>query len=260
MKLPILPIIVSLLVILVVIHIVTSKQNPIKQLISSIEGFQAPVVTSAQCPTGYKFFNDRDGASFCCNGKVDPFKHTCKPKDSNGLCSFIPTDGVPLCSSMIVDQHKTNQDALCPTSLPHYASKGKCCFSGTDLDGYDCVDYDNKNPSLYCVLNGTLKAGEQQCSVLQLTEKSSCPSGLQKISYTLGEKEAKKYGSVVSGMKIPVCFNPTGSCIPNNAVSYAQSKGAWTDKNPATWAYACTNWEKVNIDRDIVSGLETSYV
>jgi len=265
---PYLPLLVSGVLILIVFHIVTTKKNPIQELWKTLEGFQAPVVTTPQCPNGYKFFNDSGGESFCCKGTINPYTHACTATGTNDLCAFAPGTPDPrkpgselsLCSKMIVQLHKANQDALCPASLPHYASKGKCCFSGTDLDGNDCVDYDNKDKGRYCILNGTPAAGEQLCSALKRDEVAVCPAGLQKTTYALGSKEVAKYGNKVNGLKIPVCFNPASSCIPESAIPYAQGQGAWADKNPATWAYACANWTKVNIDHDTTGKYDTNYL
>lgn len=266
---PYLPILISGLVILIVVHIVTAKTNPIRKLWSSLEGFQAPILTNPQCPTAYKFFNDAVGESFCCKGTVNPFTHACTAKESSELCAFVPGSKdprnpsrvLPLCSDVITNTHTETQTRECPSSLPHYASVGKCCFSGTDLDGRDCTDFDNKSPKTYCVLAGTpLKTGEQRCDALQRDEAASCPTSLQKTTYTLGRKEVEKYGDGVSGVQIPVCFNPTSSCIPENIISYAQSQGAWTDKNPATWSYACANWTRVNLARDTTGQYDTNYL
>lgn len=265
---PYLPLLVSGIVILIVIHIVTAKKNPIQELWKTIEGFQAPIVTTPRCPDLYKFFNDAGGESFCCNGSINPYTHACTATRSQDLCAFAPETPDPrnpgsrlsLCSDMITEQHQTNQDSLCPATLPHYASKGKCCFSGTDLDGNDCVDYDNKDKGRYCILKGSPAAGEQSCSALQRDESATCPAGLQKTTYALGTKEVARYGGRVNGLKLPVCFNPSSSCIPDNVIPYAQGQGAWTDKNPATWAYACANWTKVNVDRDTTGKYDTNYL
>lgn len=264
---PFLPIIISVLVIFIVFHIVTATQSPLQKLLKTLEGFQAPILTTPKCPGGFRFFNDQQGESFCCAGGINVYSHSCMAKGASDLCAFTPktTDPrkpgrvLPLCSTLIQDQHQTNQDNLCPGSLPHYASIGKCCMSGTDLDGYNCVDHDNASNTRYCILNGTPKPGEQLCSALQRNEQTSCPTSLEKVTYSLGDKEAAKYGTKVKGVQIPVCFNPTGSCIPENILSYAQGFGAWTDKNPATWSYACANWTKVNINRDTTGQYDTCY-
>jgi hypothetical protein len=265
--LPYIPILLTALVVLIVFHIVTTK-NPITELLKKIEGFQAPILTTPQCPAEYKFFNDKLGESFCCKGQVNPYTHTCMSNTVSDLCAFKPnvkdprdaTRILPLCSEMISSQHAANETSFCPSAMPNYGTKGKCCMSGTDLDGYDCTDYDNAHPKQYCVVKGPLKAGEQACDALQRDEQTVCPTGLQKTNYVLGEKEKAKYGERVAGVKIPVCFTPESSCIADKALSYAQQQGAWTDKNPATWKYACTNWEQINLRRDMTGISDTNYV
>jgi hypothetical protein len=263
---PYISILLTTLVVLIVFHIVTTK-NPISAILKKIEGFQAPVLTTPKCPTGYKFFNDKIGESFCCNGSINAYTHTCTAKGGSDLCAFKPnvqdprnpSKILPLCNSLIAQQSAAAQSNFCPQSLPNYASIGKCCMSSTDLDGYDCSDYDNARPKQYCIVTGAVKPNEQSCSALRQDEQTMCPSSLAKVTYTLGQREAEKYGSNVKGVKIPVCFTPESSCIADNVLSYAQQQGAWTDKNSATWKYACANWEKVNIRRDLTGVSDLSY-
>lgn len=264
---PYISILLTVLVILIILHIATTK-NPLTALFKQIEGFQAPVLTTPKCPTGYKFFNDKLGESFCCNGTVNPYTHTCSGSGSSDLCAYKPdvkdprnpSARLPYCGNLIAQQAAAAQTSSCPGIMPNYASIGKCCMTASDLDGYDCSEIDNKNPKQYCVIAGPLKKGEQLCSALQRDEQTECPEGLAKISYTLGQREVTKYGSEVGGLKIPVCFSPESSCIANNVLAYTQSKGAFLDKNPATWKYSCDNWKKINIDRDLTGVADMSYV
>lgn len=265
-SLPYLPVLVSVLVILLILHIVLAKKNPVLELLQ-MEGFQAPILTVPTCPGGYKFFNDKDGASFCCKGTVNPYTHTCSAKGTYDMCAFEPDMRDPrnpntvlsLCSSLFSRIHQENKNNLCPSIYPNYASNGRCCKNGTDLDGKNCIDIDNQNPRNYCIIHGIPQGDEQRCDALRRDEATTCPKGLQKVSYTLDSIETTKYGSSVKGLRIPICFNPTSSCIPETSLSYAQSQGAWTDKNAATWGYACANWTKKNIERDMTKQFDTSY-
>lgn len=263
---PYISILLTALVVLIVFHIVTTK-NPLAELVKQIEGFQAPILTTPKCPTGYKFFNDKVGESFCCNGTVNPYTHTCTAKGVSDLCAFKPDVKDPrnpsvlltLCNSMITQQAAAAETNFCPEGLPNYGSVGKCCLSPTDLDGYDCNDFDKAHPNQYCIVKGEVKPGEQSCSALQRQEQTMCPKSLEKVNYTLGQKEAEKYGTKVKGVKIPVCFTPESSCITENVLSYAKQQGAWTDKNSATWKYACANWEQINVQRDLTGITDTNY-
>ena len=249
---PYIAILLTSLVVLLVFHIVTTK-NPLADLVK--EGFQAPILTTPKCPSGYKFFNDKLGESFCCNGRINPYTHTCEAKGDTDLCAFKaqvkdprnPSALLPYCNELITTQAVTAQNNFCPTSLPNYATIGKCCLSSTDLDGVNCNDFDTAHKKNYCIVTGAVAAGEQLCSALQRDEATMCPANLEKVEYTLGQKETTKYGNQVAGLKIPVCFTPESSCIADNVLSYAQEKGAWTDKNVATWKYSCVNWDKVNV-------------
>lgn len=259
---PYISILLTALVVLIVFHIV-SRKKPLLALFTQTEGF----TTTPKCPTGYKFFNDKIGESFCCKGKVNPYTHACMGTGVGDLCAFKPNVQDPrnpsawvgMCSSLITEITATAARNSCPTALPNYASIGKCCLSSTDLDGYDCSDYDNANKKQYCIVSGTLKSGEQSCSTIQRGEQTTCPATLAKVNYTLGDKEVAKYGTGVKGLKIPVCFTPESSCIADNILTYAQQKGAWTDKNAATWKYACANWERVNVQRDLTGVSDLNY-
>jgi len=69
---------------LVVVFIVMSKGG-LRSFLGGVEGFSAPPIPeSPQCPIGYKFFNDEQGASFCCRGSVNPYTHQCEAKVGEG--------------------------------------------------------------------------------------------------------------------------------------------------------------------------------
>jgi hypothetical protein len=227
------------------------------------EGFATPLVSTPQCPIGYKFFNDKLGDSFCCNGDVDPYKHVCMATGAGSLCAFkVDANSarkLEQCSTLIRGQHAATQAAICPQSLPHYATVGRCCKAGTDVESKNCTTADNSDLKHYCVTTGALKAGEQRCDVLQTFENSSCPSGLQKMSRTLGSDEVNAYGKAAQDMKMPMCFGVDSFCYPDLAIQSAQAKGVFTNKNPANWKYGCSAWETVNIKRDTTLAVDSSY-
>jgi len=235
-----------------------------------VEGFSAPILSTPQCPEGYKFFNDRRGESFCCSGTINPYTHTCDAKDSNGICSFKPgvqdprkttPSGLAVCSDIIIKSHQESQSAFCPESLPNYVSKGKCCATGADLEGADCIADDNRDTRRYCIAKGVPAPGEQSCSQMQVSETTTCPTGLAKMPYTLGGRELAKYGGAMAkgSVNIPICFGMESSCIPDKAVDYAKANGAFTDKGD-NWQYTCSNWKKLNIDRDLTGTYDKTYV
>ena len=231
------------------------------------EGFATPLVSTPQCPIGYKFFNDKVGDSYCCKGDVDPYKHVCMATGAGSLCAFKVGAKDPLnkalnlelCTTRIKRQHSASQSVLCPPSLPHYATVGRCCKAGTDADSKNCMPADNSDVKHYCVTTGVLKKGEQRCDTLQSFEKSSCPKGLQKMSRTLGTSEFKTYGKAAQGMTMPMCFGVDSFCYPDFAIRAAQAKGVFTNKNPKTWKYGCSAWETVNIKRDTTLAVDSSY-
>jgi hypothetical protein len=168
---------------------------------------------------------------------------------------------LPLCSDMIQKSHSQSQ-AQCPRSLSNYASIGKCCLTQADLDGYDCRGPDNADKKRYCRLVGPLAPGEQLCSNLNMGEQAagSCPSGFAQMTYPLGDREVKKYGSAASGINMPVCFGMDKTCIPDQVIQQLQSRGIYTDKKVDTWAYSCKGWKTANVDRDLTKKLDTVYM
>ena len=266
------PILLAFAIILVVIYIVRrADTSPIAKFTqwysNMVEGFAAPIGDIPKCPSGYRFFNDKRGDSFCCNGKVNPFSHTCEAKGAWDLCAFEayskdprnPELKLPACTQMATKNRDDSQKSFCPDSLTHYGTIGKCCLTDTDLDGHDCSREDNADPKKYCVINRP-RLGEQSCSALKLDAASSCPVGLTKMSYTMGQKEQAKYGAA-AGMTIPVCFGMDQSCIPNNVIAEAQKQGVYTDKtNLDGWKYSCSGYERVNVQRDLTAQMDTTYV
>lgn len=266
------PFLLAATILLVVIYIVSrADTSPIAKFTqwysNMIEGFAAPIGDIPKCPTGYRFFNDKRGDSFCCNGTVNPFSHTCEAKGAQDLCSFEsdskdprnPERKLPACTQMITKTLKDSQESFCPESLKHYGSIGKCCFTDTDLDGRDCTREDNADTKRYCVINNP-KPGEQSCSALKLDNATSCPAGLAKMSYTLGKQEQAKYGPKAA-MTIPICFGMEQTCIPNNVIADVQKQGVFSDKtNLDGWKYSCSGYERVHVQRDMTAKMDTTYV
>lgn len=268
------PILVAFVIVFLVIYIVTRPGNSfIAQatgwISNAVEGFAtASSLSTPRCPTGYKFFNDSVGESFCCNGTVNPYTHTCtNGTGPNPVCSFKPgvkkTSGgtYPLCSALIAQTAETMQTEACPVSLANYASVGKCCKHATDLDGINCMSIDAPKTN-YCKLKGPLAPGEQLCSNVKLGEMASCPTGLTPVAYTLGspysQREVAAYGEAAKGVTVPVCFSMEHSCIPNNIVGELQKSGIYAGKNK-DWLYNCDGYTKRYINRDFATQLDTSY-
>ena len=192
-----------------------------------------------------------------------------KAGNSNNLCSFKEgvkdprkRDGsiLPSCNSMITRTHTNKQDKLCPGSKPNYASIGKCCTMNSDMDGYDCSDYDNADTSRYCVLGEPKKAGERRCSDLQMSEGVKCPDGMNISWYGLGQREAKKYGASANNTWLPVCMSIDHTCIPDIVLSHVQqTRGLYTDKKAEEWKYSCSGYNKRYVERDFTVQLDNSY-
>lgn len=216
-----------------------------------VEGFAAKIVATPKCPAGARFFNDAKGDSFCCRGKLDPYKHNCSATGANDLCAHkagVPDPRAPgrtliECASLIEKEHQDDQSRFCPVSLPHYGAIGKCCQSGTDMDNNDCIAYDNKDPKRYCKLRGPLRPGEQLCSDVKLFETTKCPTGLERITYTPVGQNARP---------LPACFSIQRNCVPDNVIQVAKADGIGVLKDvPANWEFSCGQYEKVYVRRDL---------
>ena len=255
---------------LVVVFIVMSHGG-LRSLFGSVEGFSPPpMLESPQCPPGgYKFFNNEQGASFCCKGTLNPYTHQCETSSPSGICAFEPNSPdprdpkktLPLCSSIIVDTHAKNQSS-CSPSLPNYAMIGKCCAHNPDMDGFDCIPSDNADKNKYCKIKGPLKPGERLCAEVGMLESAVCPTQIpQKINYMTGQKEAQAYGPDTAGVFVPVCFGMNDVCIPDSAISYYQGKnGLYKGKNISNWSYSCSGWANKNVNMDQATKMDTKYL
>ena len=241
------------------------------------EGFISPP-TTAQCPPGYKFFNDAKGESFCCSGKLDPYKHTCMSNstmDSGDICAFKP--GMPhpqfpksiltLCSKLVVRSTESNSESFCPGSLKYYASDGKCCLSGADINGKDCDASDLSDPERYCLTRGSpTKKGEQSCNGLKLFQDVQCPTNLSKVMYNISKSDtdAMPQGTRhTSGAQIPICAGiQQGSCIPDNVLDAHKSANDYFAKSSTGTdsifnKYKCSDWDRINNKRDLSAVVES---
>jgi hypothetical protein len=167
---------------------------------------------------------------------------------------------LPTCSSLIHKNHQNNENTYCPGSLPNYASVGKCCKMGAEFDGEDCSEMDNADINRYCVTGNSTKNGEQQCDALIMSERAMCPTSLNKTTYTMGEREVKKYGNAAQGKTIPICVNMDNTCIPDSVIDTVKKFGIYTDKTPSKWKYACSGYEKINVDKDLTGSMDLAYI
>ncbi len=52
------------------------------------EGFDSPASTAIKCKSGWTFFANAKGQSFCCGGSVNPYGAVCETPEK--LCSWAP--------------------------------------------------------------------------------------------------------------------------------------------------------------------------
>jgi hypothetical protein len=235
---------------------------------NQMEGFaNAPVTTATKCPTGYRFFNDAEGRSLCCDGEINYYSHTCKPRSVRGMCAFEPNvpdprgggRKLPLCGAEVERVNFKNANSFCPTVLPNYATKGKCCATGTDMNGEDCLAADLSDRRKYCVIKP--KGNEPPCGNLKMGEDAECPRGMTKISYPLGERERSRYGPAVDRVVIPVCTKLDGTCIPDSVIKSLQQKGIYKDKKDlGAWRYSCSGYDRIVNRRDTTGAMDNTYL
>ena len=226
-----------------------------------------------ECPSGYKFFNDKAGESLCCKGSVDPYKHTCSAKGQNDICAFLdnvqdpryPNRFLPQCAHVFETQYQDDSATNCPTGLPYFANdrlgNTKCCNSRPSDNGKRCSTVDMNDVNKYCIVDGKAKPDEQLCDDVMLYEsaRAGCPAGMNVTPIQLGPREESAYPGTGS-LKVPACVNMTDTCIPDTVISQLQvKKKLYTGKNPATWSKSCSVWKKINVDRDTTFAPVTAY-
>ena len=269
------PALIAVGIFLVVFYILRRNDaNPLAKAITwvanAVEGFASgPVTTAVKCPIGFKFYNDATGRSMCCDGEINRYTHTCTPRTKGGICSFEPNVAdprgpgfptLPLCGAVVERVNTTTANSFCPQNLPNYATKGKCCASSTDMNGEDCSPLDLADKGRFCVIKD-VRAGEPNCVNLKMADDASCPRGMNKVSYPLGERERRRYGPAVDGTVIPVCTKLDATCIPDSVVVALQKRGIYKDKKDlATWKYSCSGYDRVVNQRDLTAAMDNSYV
>jgi hypothetical protein len=230
-----------------------------------------------RCPPGYTFFNGPDGTSMCCKGTVNPYTHQCIGAETvrNYLCTFSANekdprpafkgDTIPECRDVTTRETVSGSQA-CPSTLPYFAKESdaseKCCKNPVQLYGdtnFTCTADDMKDTANYCVakgtpaLNKTTGKMERLCNEAQMVETAICPKDgtgktvFQSVTYTMGDREANQYDVAdLKGLTIPTCYRLNEACIPETAIAYAKSRGAFTEYDPKTWEYSCAVWSKRN--------------
>jgi hypothetical protein len=216
------------------------------------EGFNAAAPTNViQCPTGYSFFNDAAGGSFCCKANIQ--NKQCAGKSVNDLCAFAPnvkdprnsTRTVKLCSEIIKEANKAAQDTFCSTKFPNYVNK-KCCRV-LNPAGTDCAAQSD-----FCVTTH-----EQSCLAAKLVDiAGTCPSNGVKTVRQLSGQWTTVYPKL-QGMPLPTCEyagpnNTLQFCIPNTVIDTMKAqRSVFVGKNNDTWTYACQGgYTKKFINKD----------
>lgn len=243
----------------------------------------ARTVSAAQsimkCPPFHTFFNSANGDSLCCNGTVNPYKHTCEGTTTlNDICTLSgnsrdprdPTRMLRSCREIVAVETEAAASS-CPASQPHLAmtvidgvEDYKCCANPVvmkDGTNYSCSSEDAKDTARYCVMDGkgvpvtnpVDGKMERMCSEGHMLDTAACPRDtlgrqvFQNVNYVMGEREATRYDiNDLKGLTIPTCFRLNETCIPESAIDYAQKRGAYTEYDPKTWEFSCAVWSRKN--------------
>ena len=259
---------------------------------TQVEGFSPQQLTVPQCPRStvdasgnilrYTFFTDKAGESLCCSGPVNSLSHTCTPANTSslyGMCAFrtgVPdpirggTATLPLCDQVDEATTQTQASAVCPPSMPYYASGAigpkkeliqSCCKNATNNDGTNCTSMDLQSGN-FCRVGTLLNPSDKSCATLKQFETAQCPPNLQKTLYTMGPKETAKYPTA-AGLQVPLCFGVEHSCFPDSTVNTLQNQNnVFTNepKDPRNWAFACTGYTSKYVDKLNPTGFQTTYI
>lgn len=254
------------------------------------EGFQ-DAKDIMRCPPGYTFFNGPSGDSMCCKGTVNPYTHQCEGAETarNSMCALSASvadprrtfkgEMLPDCRNVIAQQVSEGAASFCPPSLPHFAKESeteeKCCKNPVVIageTGFACGSADKASTANYCIAKGTPNINpadgkqERLCSEATMLETATCPKDItgkrvfQNVNYVMGDREAARYDIAdLKGLTLPTCFRLNEVCIPETAITYAKSRGAFTEYDPATWEYSCAVWSRKNRG-EMVPGLVKGYL
>jgi hypothetical protein len=250
------PFVVAFAVLCVVIFIIHVRESPIASLTqwfsSRVEGFAMPVFTSPRCPPGYKFFTDKTGESFCCNGTVNPYSHAC----SGNMCAMTPgavdprtKKPLPYCRD-IMKQMWDAAESQCPKSFPNYSLNNKCCATGSIQDGAQC-SAENVKDGAFCTLDDNATTGEKLCSVERLKEKVKCPQGLKSVVTPLSATDVQKYPTA-RGKSMIRCMDSFSSCFADESIKQLQSTGVFTNQDDSLKLNeaSCSKWDRLNVQRN----------
>jgi hypothetical protein len=114
------------------------------------------------------------------------------------------------------------------------------------MDNKDCIAFDNKDKSRYCKIRGPTDPGEKLCSDIILYETTTCPTGLETITFTPAGQVGK------NARRLPACFSIQRNCVPDNVIAQAKKDGIGNLKDaPENWEFSCSQYDKVYVRRDL---------
>lgn len=279
-------IVIAFSILVVILYLVTySDTSPIAESVQWLsfytEGFASQHTPVASCPPNYRFFNDAKGDSMCCAGGIDPNTHVCLGKGKRDLCSFVPgvTDHrdakrglIPSCKDIMRQMQEDAEREFCPRSMPHHASKGKCCVNPTDSITGDCVKRDLERQDGYCLTsaerkerdrgkriygnhvvdNNEYRPAEMLCSNIRNKEALQCPAA------SMNKMEQPFDETLFEGVKrsfLNLCFGAgfgQGFCYPEKELRIIKSKHPQLKNfNVEKSIFNCDVYKRVKIDKDL---------
>ena len=169
-----LPVILGIILVVALLSYLVLRDHP------NLEGFASPVLSTPKCPDNYTFFNDKRGDSFCCQGEVDRYNHTCKARGDKQMCSMKPDMKDP----------RTNVSGGGWSDIVE--GEGPSSYEYVDVSQYPNVggmylkDTDMESVKKIC-------EREPECKAI-LEFKDREPSGLMRTLYALLMDPPKQYG------------------------------------------------------------------
>jgi hypothetical protein len=188
-----------------------------------------------RCPANTKYFIDKNGNSFCCNGTVRGLK--C---DGDVVCTMSPSKGgVESCAAIEQRIQAGTSERVCPSSMPNYFENFTTGYKGcTSSELTASLDAPTNEAAPKCRIYATDAENNNKvdsCANIREMEKMPCISANCKKTVTSmeGDKPALVMQTYFAGESVPV---PRMCSSKASYVRYLTAKGQSTgalEGNPA---------------------------
>jgi len=233
-----------------------------------------PFLAMGICPTGFTFFNDKRGDSFCCKGPVT--NKQCTASGKYTMCGLAPNlpdprSGKPLptCVQLMKDTDPSSK--FCASNMPNYIAPGNspnskkyggCSAGRAEGDGswFPLQPGSNNFVSPLCFISGAsgiidrmkddTKFQSPSCETLKLQETAKCPANMT----TKYDKQMYVY-CMQNNYKYDPKNNVPPFCYPDEVVALFPEHGRVGDmpiglEKAKTNCISCSYFKKRFIDKD----------